>query len=131
MTVKLDLGWTSCGSSIPTMPTTYCDGSPTECNGRRKKINHALVLGGLPGIGKDSILEPVKTAIGPWNFIEVSPSDFFEPFNGYVKSVILRISEARDLGDVSRYDFYERMKTYSAAPPCARHAIVITCSTPS
>jgi hypothetical protein len=82
-----------------------------------EKINHALVLGGAPGIGKDSILEAVKTAIGPWNFVEIGPKDLFEPFNGYVKSVILRINEVRDLGETSRYDFYERMKVYTASPP--------------
>ena len=32
-------------------------------------------------------------------------------FNGFVKSVILRVSEARDLGDVNRYAFYDHMKT--------------------
>jgi len=37
------------------------------------KINHALVLGGPQGIGKDTLLEPVKRAIGPWNFSEVQP----------------------------------------------------------
>jgi hypothetical protein len=39
-----------------------------------EKINHALVLGGAQGIGKDSLLEPVKYAVGPWNFQEVSPT---------------------------------------------------------
>ena len=34
-----------------------------------EKINHALGLGGLQGIGKDTLLEPVKAAVGPWNFI--------------------------------------------------------------
>jgi hypothetical protein len=29
----------------------------------------------------------------------------------------MRVSEARDLGDVDRYGFYEHMKTYTAAPP--------------
>ena len=33
-----------------------------------EKINHALVRGGGPGIGKDTLLEPVKYAVGPWNF---------------------------------------------------------------
>ena len=82
-----------------------------------EKINHALVLGGPPGVGKDTLLEPVKRAIGPWNFAEVSPSHMLGRFNGYVKSVILRISEARDLGDVNRYAFYDHMKVFSAAPP--------------
>jgi hypothetical protein len=82
-----------------------------------QKINHALLLGGEPGIGKDSMLEPVKHAVGPWNFAEVSPKDIVSRFNAHVKSVICRISEARDLGEVNRYDFYEHMKTLTASPP--------------
>lgn len=82
-----------------------------------EKINHALVLGGAQGIGKDTILEPVKQAIGPWNFSEVSPQHMQGRFNGFLKSVILRVSEARDLGDADRFAFYDHMKTYTAAPP--------------
>jgi uncharacterized protein DUF5906 len=82
-----------------------------------EKINHALVLGGHQGIGKDSLLEPVKAAVGPWNFVEVSPKQLLGRFNGFLKSVILRVNEARDLGEVDRYSFYEHMKTYTAAPP--------------
>jgi Family of unknown function (DUF5906) len=82
-----------------------------------EKINHALVLGGTQGVGKDSLLEPVKYAVGPWNFVEVSPAHLIGRFNGFVKSVILRVSEARDLGDMDRYSFYDHMKVYTAAPP--------------
>jgi hypothetical protein len=57
------------------------------------------------GIGKDTLLEPVKHAIGPWNFSEVSPQQTMGRFTGFLRSVILRISEARDLGDVNRYQF--------------------------
>jgi hypothetical protein len=85
----------------------------------QEKINHALVLGGSQGIGKDTMLEPVKRAVGPWNFSEVSPQHMFGRFNGYLKSVILRVSEARDLGDVNRFSFYDHMKAYTAAPPDA------------
>ena len=81
------------------------------------KINHALVLGGAPGVGKDTLLEPVKYAVGPWNFHEISPTHLLGNFNSYAKSVILRISEARDLGDVTRFAFYDKTKTYIAAPP--------------
>jgi Family of unknown function (DUF5906) len=83
----------------------------------QEKINHALVLGGPPGIGKDTILEPVKYAVGPWNFEEVSPKQLLGRFNGFLKAVILRVSEARDLGDFDRYAFYETTKTLWAAPP--------------
>jgi hypothetical protein len=83
----------------------------------QEKINHAVVLGGKPGIGKDTILEPIKRAVGPWNFEEVSPRQLLGRFNSFVKSVILRVSEARDLGDFDRYAFYETTKAYWAAPP--------------
>ena len=82
-----------------------------------EKINHALVLGGKQGIGKDTLLEPVKYAIGPWNFNEVSPQQVLGRFDGFLKSVILRVSEARDLGDFDRFAFYDHMKSYTAAPP--------------
>jgi hypothetical protein len=82
-----------------------------------EKINHAIVLGGAQGIGKDTLLEPIPPAIGPWNFVEVSPQQMLGRFNGYAKSVILRVSEARDLGDVDRFAFYDHMKVYTASPP--------------
>lgn len=59
----------------------------------------------------------MKYAVGPWNFHEVSPKQVTGRFNGFLKSVILRISEARDLGDSNRFDFYDSMKAYTAAPP--------------
>jgi hypothetical protein len=82
------------------------------------KINHALLLGGLPGIGKDTLLEGVKQAVGPWNFSEISPKQMLGRFNGFLKSTVMRISEARDLGDISRYEFYDAMKAYLRRPTC-------------
>ena len=83
----------------------------------QEKINHGLVLGGLQGIGKDTLLEPVKRAVGPWNFAEVSPQQVLGRFNGFLKSVVLRISEAKDMGEVDRFEFYAHMKSMMAAPP--------------
>jgi hypothetical protein len=83
----------------------------------QEKINHGLVLGGDQGIGKDTMLEPVKHAVGPWNFHEISPTDLLKSFNGFVKSVILRVNEARDLGELNRFSFYDHTKIYTAAPP--------------
>jgi hypothetical protein len=80
------------------------------------KINHSLVLAGSPGIGKDTILEALKEAVGRWNFVEVGPTQIVQRFNGFVRAVILRINEARDLeGD--RFKFYEKCKLYMASPP--------------
>ncbi|WP_298691759.1 primase-helicase family protein [uncultured Sphingomonas sp.] len=82
-----------------------------------EKINHAIVLGGNQGVGKDSMLEPVKYAVGPWNVSEVAPSTIMGNYHGFLKSVIMRVSEARDLGEVDRFAFYDHMKTFTAAPP--------------
>jgi len=82
-----------------------------------EKLNHALVLGGKAGVGKDTLLEPAKYAVGPWNCHEVNPVTMLGRFNGFVKSVILRVSEARDLGDVDRFAFYDHTKALIAAPP--------------
>src|SRR5262249_15512978 len=79
--------------------------------------NHALVLGGKPGIGKDTILEPVRQAVGPWNFADISPKQALGEYSDFFKSVILCIHEARDLGEYDRFAFYEHMKPIIAAPP--------------
>jgi hypothetical protein len=62
------------------------------------KINHALFLGGAQGIGKDTLLYPVKHAVGQWNVAEILPPTLLGRFNG-------------------RYALYERLKAYTAAPP--------------
>jgi hypothetical protein len=82
-----------------------------------EKINHALVIGGGPGIGKDSFIQAVVPAIGSWNVKEIGPSVLFEAFNEYLTSVVCRISEVKDQGEVNRYQLYERTKTLFAAPP--------------
>jgi hypothetical protein len=81
------------------------------------KINHALVLGGAPGIGKDAIIEPLRRAVGAWNFAEISPTAVLGNFNEFARSVVLRISEGKDLGDFDRFTFYEATKTLMASPP--------------
>ena len=81
------------------------------------KINHGLILGGAPGIGKDTMLEPLKYGVGPWNFKEVSPQDIMGTYNDFMRCVVLRVSEAHDLGEVNRYAFYDHMKTMLATPP--------------
>jgi Family of unknown function (DUF5906) len=38
-------------------------------------------------------------------------------FNGFIQSVLLRVSEARDQGEVNRYALADHLKTLIAAPP--------------
>lgn len=84
------------------------------------KINHCLVLGGDPGIGKDTLIAGLRHAVGPWNCGECNPPNLFEEYTAsFLQRVILRVNEARDMGDgnISRYDFYEGTKTLMASPP--------------
>ncbi|MGY4828192.1 primase-helicase family protein [Sphaerotilaceae bacterium SBD11-9] len=86
-----------------------------QCPGQ--KVNHALVLGGAQGIGKDTLLDPIKAGVGSWNWQEISPTQMLGRFNGWCKAVVVRISEARDLGDTDRFAFYDHSKGFIAAPP--------------
>jgi hypothetical protein len=81
------------------------------------KINHALVIGGAQGIGKDLMLEPLRYGVGIGNFADLNPSDLFKDFTKWVESTLVVINEARDLGDVDRYKFYDNCKRFIAAPP--------------
>ena len=81
------------------------------------KINHVLLLGGAMRIGKDTILVPVRYAIGPWNFDDISPPELLGRFNPFLKKVLVRVSEIRDLGDVNRFTFYDHSKALFASPP--------------
>jgi hypothetical protein len=83
----------------------------------QEKINHGLVLGGPPGVGKDTLIEPVKRAVGPWNVQEVSPQQVLGRMITALTNPLKRISEARDLGEMNRFAFYEHLKVYLAAPP--------------
>ncbi|MGD0332974.1 MAG: DUF5906 domain-containing protein [Xanthobacteraceae bacterium] len=80
------------------------------------KINHALVLGGPTRIGKDTIFEPVKYAVGPWNMKEVSAGQTMdEKFNPYMEAVICRVAEVKDLERPKA--FYDHWKPWLTTPP--------------
>lgn len=81
------------------------------------KINHALVLGGMQGIGKDALLDPMYLAVGDSNVHRIAPTNLLDAFNGYLKSVVLVINEGRDLGEQNRPQFYEKLKAVIVAPP--------------
>lgn len=82
------------------------------------KINHALVLGGAQGIGKDTIVAGLQHAVGISNYRTITPHQIINPnFNGEMKTVVLYISEIHDLGISDRIRFYNMMKDKLATPP--------------
>lgn len=88
-----------------------------------RKCNHALVLGsGVHGIGKDTLLAPLRHAVGHRNFAIIKPKDLVDTTNPWVASRVVQISESRDQGDngfngINRYEMYESCKDLAAAPP--------------
>src|SRR5262249_46460209 len=84
------------------------------------KINHALVLGGAPKIGKDTLLEAVVRTVGEWNFKNIKLNHLISKNNEFLKTLIVRLSEARDVGEHGRCDLYrlnDHVKDMLATPP--------------
>jgi len=83
-----------------------------------EKKNHALVLGGPSGAGKDTILAPLILGVGGQNWQEATPTALLGRFNSFLQSVVLRISEVHNLGEnMTRRKLYEHLKPILAAPP--------------
>jgi hypothetical protein len=84
------------------------------------KINHALFLGGAPKIGKDTLLEAVVRTVGEWNFLNIKLNHLIGRNNEFLKSMIVRLSEVRDVGEHGAADLYrlnDHMKDMLATPP--------------
>jgi|ERR1700733_8741524 len=81
------------------------------------QINHALVLGGNQGIGKDFMLTPLRYGVGAANAETVEYKDLLDTYNPWAERTLIVVNEARNSGGVDRYDFYERSKRLIAAPP--------------
>ena len=83
-----------------------------------EKINHCLVLGGLQGIGKHT---PARGGQARRRRHGTSrkcrPPRSPAASTVFSKAVVLRISEAKDLGEIDRFKFYDHMKPYLASPP--------------
>lgn len=85
------------------------------------KINHALVLGSKnQGIGKDTLIEAVRYAVGAHNCSDQGARQVMTKVrNGhdsFLESVLLVVSEVHDLGE-ARFSFYDLTKPWLAAPP--------------
>lgn len=83
-----------------------------------EKINHGIVIAGAQGIGKDTVLLPLRKGVGEHNTAEISPDDVTSGYNPYVKSVMLIINEVRPHDeDHKASSFYDQLKPILAAPP--------------
>lgn len=82
-----------------------------------EKPRFALLIAGGQGVGKDTAVEFCVPAIGSWNVASIDPSAFEYSYNEYAAATLVRISEAANLGDMSRWIFNERTKVLIAGSP--------------
>lgn len=82
-----------------------------------EKPRFALLLAGGQGVGKDTAVEMCCPAIGAWNVANIDPSAFESGFNEYAASTLVRISEAANLQEMSKWAFNESTKVLIAGNP--------------
>lgn len=82
-----------------------------------EKPRFALLIAGEQGVGKDTAIEFCIPAIGAWNLANIDPSSFESDFNEFAASTLVRISEAANLHEMSKWAFNERTKVLIAGSP--------------
>jgi len=82
-----------------------------------EKTRFALLLAGEQGVGKDTAVEMACPAIGVWNVANIDPSALESNFNEFAASVLVRISEAANLAEMTKWAFNEKTKVLIAGNP--------------
>lgn len=82
-----------------------------------EKPRFALLISGGQGVGKDTVIEFCGPAIGVWNFANIDPSAFESGFNEYVTATLVRINEAANLHEMTKWAFNERTKVLISGSP--------------
>lgn len=82
-----------------------------------EKPRFSLLIAGEQGVGKDTAVEFCVPAIGAWNCANIEPSALDASFNEYAAAVLVRVSEAANLIEMSKWAFNEKMKVLIAGSP--------------
>lgn len=82
-----------------------------------EKPRFALLIAGGQGVGKDTAVEMCCPAIGAWNVANIDPSALEGSFNEFAASTLIRISEAANLHEMTKWAFNERTKVLIAGSP--------------
>ncbi len=82
-----------------------------------EKPRFALLIAGGQGVGKDTAIEMICPALGTWNVANIDPSAFESGFNEYAAATLIRISEAANLHEMTKWAFNERTKVLIAGSP--------------
>ena len=80
-----------------------------------RKCNHQLLFGGAPGIGKDSLIQPLIRGVGPSNVSQPGADQLGREFNGYLDRKKLVVFQ--EIHSYQRKDVENKIKPFAAAPP--------------
>jgi hypothetical protein len=75
-----------------------------------EKPRFALLIAGGQGVGKDTAVDMCVPAIGAWNVSNIEPSELDSPYTEWKVCTLLRIHEAADLKEMTRWAFNESTK---------------------
>lgn len=78
------------------------------------KINHAIVLLGRHGIGKDTVLVPLTRGLGAHNYSTVKPETLLGQFTHFLEGQLVVVEEMMSF---SKRENYNKMKEWLASPP--------------
>jgi hypothetical protein len=78
------------------------------------KINHAIVLLGRHGIGKDTVLVPLTRGLGAHNYSTVKPETLLGQFTHFLEGQLIVVEEMMSF---SKRENYNKMKEWLASPP--------------
>jgi hypothetical protein len=84
------------------------------------KINHAILIGGIQGAGKDSMIAPLLYAIGGKNKLNcasVETAELQQQWGYYLENEVVIFNELRQSEAVDRRALENRLKPILAAPP--------------
>lgn len=79
-----------------------------------EKPRFALLIAGEQGVGKDTAVGMCCPAIGEWNVASIEPSALDNAFNEYASKVLVRIAEAANQHDMTKWAFNEKTKVLIA-----------------
>lgn len=82
-----------------------------------EKPRFALLISGQQGVGKDTAIEFCTPAIGIWNFANIDPSALESSFNEFAAATVVRINEAANLHEMTKWAFNEKTKVLIAGLP--------------
>ena len=80
-----------------------------------QKINHQILWGGSPRIGKDAAIQPLVKAVGAHNTTQPTATEVKGSFNGWIANTKLVV--VQEIAEFDNHSIENQLKPLCAAPP--------------